>query len=69
MYFMLIDTVATHLVTFLVSFVHPTLSRYQNQTSTFVLVSINIIQSGVNSRHMALVTFECEDEHFVCTSC
>ena len=41
----------THLVTFLVSYVHPTLSRYQNQISTFALVSITIIYSGVNSGH------------------
>ena len=59
----------THLVAFLVSFVHPTLSKYQNQTSTFILMSIFIICSGVNSEHGIGDFCVCEDEHFVCTSC
>ena len=50
MYFML-NRYCTHLVAFLVSFVHPTLSKYQIQTSTFILISIFIIYSGVNSVH------------------
>ena len=49
-YFMLIDTVHI-LLAFLVSFVHPTLSKCPNQTSTFILMSIFIIHSGVNSGH------------------
>ena len=46
-----INRYCTHLVAFLVSFVHPTLSKYQNQTTTFILMSIFIIYSGVNSGH------------------
>ena len=56
---------STHLVAFLVSFVHPTLSRYQSQISTFALVSITIIQSGVNSGHGIGDFCVCEDEHSV----
>ena len=41
--FMLIGAAYTHLVAFLVSFVHHILSKYQNQTSTFVLMSVFII--------------------------
>ena len=59
----------THLVAFLVKFVHPTLSKYQNQTTTFILMSIFIIYSGVNIGHGIGDFCVCEDEHFVCTSC
>ena len=45
-----VNQYCTHLVAFLVSIVHPTLSGHQNQISTFAFVSITIIQSGVNSR-------------------
>ena len=37
-----INRYCTHLVAFLVSFVHPILSGYQNQTSIFILVSVFI---------------------------
>ena len=63
-----VNRYCTHLVAFLVSFVHPTLSKYQNQTSTFILMSIFIIYSGVNSGHGIGYFCVCEDEHFVCTS-
>ena len=63
-----INRYCTHLVAFLVSFVHSTLSMYQNQTSTSVLVSIFIIWSGVNSGHGIGDFCVCEDEQFVCTS-
>ena len=46
-----INWYCTHLVGFLVTLVHPTLSRYQNHTSTVVLVSITLILNGVNSGH------------------
>ena len=46
-----INQYCTHLVAFLVLFIHPTLSGHQNQTSTFAFVSITIILSGVNSVH------------------
>ena len=36
-------SVTTYLVAFLVSFIYPTLSKYQNLTSTFGLVSIFIV--------------------------
>ena len=54
-----------HLVAFSVSIVHPTLSGHQNQISTFALVSITIIQSGVNSGHGIGDFCVCENEHSV----
>ena len=50
----------------LVSFVHPILSKCQNQTSTFILMSIFIIWSGVNSGHGIGDFCVCEDEHLIC---
>ena len=38
-----VNQYCTHLVAFLVSFVHPTLSKYQNQTSTFYLSTVYTI--------------------------
>ena len=63
----LVQYICTHLVAFLVSFVHPTLSGHQNQISTFAIVSLIIIYSGVNSRHGIGDFCVCEDEHSVCT--
>ena len=60
-----VNRYCTHLVAFLVSFIHPTLSGHQNQINTFALVSITIIQSSVNSGHGIGNFCVCEDEHFV----
>jgi hypothetical protein len=51
-----VNQYCTYLVAFVVSFIHPTLSEYQYQISTFVLMSTFIIQSGVNSGTSNLVT-------------
>ena len=59
-----VNQYCTHLVAFLVLFVHPTLSKYQNQISTFILMSIFIIYSGVNSGHGIGDFCVCEDEHY-----
>ena len=51
MFVLHVNQCCTHLVAFLVSLVHPKLSRYQSQINTFVLMSVFIIQSCVNSGH------------------
>ena len=63
-----VNRYCTHLVAFLVSFIHPALSGHQNQINAFALVSITIIQSSVNSGHGIGNFCVCEDEHSVCTS-
>ena len=59
-----VNRYCTYHVAFLVSFVHPTPSGYQNQSSVFRSMSTFIIQSGVNSGHSSGDYCVCEDGHF-----
>ena len=61
----------THLVAFLVKFVHVPHTFLVSKPDHYLYfdVYIFIIYSGVNSGHGIGDFCVCEDEHFVCTSC